>query len=95
MKSDSCLHKALVCHAISDVVMYSSKKSLVWLIEESPKVILKENNNVWGSHVNKFIEIIENILSLIKYKPIFLEPITRLISEPETISGSIGSWACN
>ena len=43
---DSRSYKALVCHAISDVVMYSLKKSLVWLIDESPKVILKENNNV-------------------------------------------------
>ena len=92
---DSRLYKALVCHAISNVVTYNLKKSLMWLIDESPKVILKENNNVWGSHVNKFIEIIENILSLIKYKQIFLKLITRLISEPETILSSIGSWAYN
>ena len=34
---DSCSYKALVCHDISDVVTYSSKKNLVWLIDESPR----------------------------------------------------------
>ena len=61
MKSDSCLHKALVCHDMSNVFTYSSKKWLVWLINESPKIILKDNNMVWGSYVHKLIENIRNI----------------------------------
>ena len=37
--------KLWFCHAISHVVTYSTKKSLVWLIDESAKVILKET--IW------------------------------------------------
>ena len=43
---DSLSNKALVCHDMSDIVTYSSKINIVWLGEESSKVILKNNTTI-------------------------------------------------
>lgn len=69
---------------LSDVVTYSLSTSLVLLIDEFLE------NMIGGSWVHKFIEEIINIISLIKYKLIFLESKTRLISKTETILGLKG-----
>lgn len=39
-------YKALVLCDMSDVVIYNLRTNLVWLIEECPKVIMKNNNMV-------------------------------------------------
>lgn len=83
---------ALVCHDISDVVIYSSRKSHIWLIDKSFRIILNDNNMVGENWIHKFIRKIGNILSLVKYKSIFLEfIISLLIYETKTILGSTGS----
>lgn len=69
---DFCSYNALVFHDMYDVVTYSSRKSLLRLIEEYSKVILK--TTLWFK---------EATYTNLKGKKLFLEQITRLMSATE------------